>query len=193
MVSAEASAAKATRPKTKGDRTTANSSIVRKALRLTAMVPLLAALFLMPATLCLAQTGTKAPQPATPGPAAPSTHTVQDAKQPGPAIELYRRLRAVGLDPNAVYSVRDVGFDREDLHITLDDGTIAFLQSSDGRVTGAFFEGEGEVLLVPPNLAERGTLALFSGAAVLEEKFTTAFFRFNDNTAASLQPALRPA
>ena len=34
---------------------------------------------------------------------------------------------------------------------------------------------------------------LFTGAAILEEKFVTAYFRFNDDTFAELQPALRPA
>ncbi len=115
------------------------------------------------------------------------------AQAAGPAVSLYRKLRSVGLDPAAVYRVRDAALDREDIHITLDDGVIAFTQAVDGRVTGAFFEGEGEVLLVPPNQVERGSLALFSGAAVLEEKITTAYLRFNDDTAAQLQAALRPA
>lgn len=60
-----------------------------------------------------------------------------------------------------------------------------------GRITGAFFEGDGEVLLVPPNDVERKSMSLFTGMAILEERFTTAYFRFNDNTAAELQPGLR--
>ena len=138
-----------------------------------------------------AQTGANAPQPATSAPAAPTARATAAAPIPGVGLALYRKLREVGLDPAAVYNVRGAALRREDLHIVLDDGTIAFVQSVDGRVTGAFFEGEGEVLLFPPDQAERGSLALFTGTAVLEEKFTTAYFRFNDDTAAELKPALR--
>ena len=41
------------------------------------------------------------------------------------------------------------------IHITLDDGTIAFTKDVLGRITGAFFEGDGEVLLAPPTDVER--------------------------------------
>jgi Peptidase family M1 domain len=139
-----------------------------------------------------AQTGANAPQPATSAPPAPTAGPTATAPLAGPGLALYRQLRDVGLDPAAVYNVRDAAIQREDLHITLDDGTLAFVRSVDGRVTGAFFEGEGEVLLIPPDQAERGSLALFTGAAILEEQFTTAYFRFNDRTAEELQPALRP-
>lgn len=110
-----------------------------------------------------------------------------------PAAALYRQLRSVGLDPGRVYQVREAGIDREDIHITLTEGTLAFTESVEGRITGAFFEGDGEVLLVPPDRVERSSLALFTGAAILEEKFATAYFRFNDNTFELLQPYLRPA
>ena len=138
-----------------------------------------------------AQTGANAPQPATSAPPAPTAGPTASAPLAGPGLALYRQLRDVGLDPAAVYNVRDAAIQREDLHITLDDGTLAFVRSVDGRVTGAFFEGDGEVLLFPPDQAERGSLALFTGAAILEERFTTAYFRFNDRTAEELQPALR--
>ena len=147
------------------------------------MLPLCAAQAQLPAT---------PPQPATSAPQAPSTHAGPSAQE-GPGIALYRKLAEVGLDAKAVYSIRDAALEREDLHLTFEDGTIAFVESVDGRVTGAFFEGEGDLLLIPPNRAERGSLALFTGAAVMETKFTTAYLRFNDDTVAQLMPALRPA
>ena len=67
-----------------------------------------------------------------------------------------------------------------------------FTQSVDGKVTGAFFEGEGEVLVRPPDRMERASLGRFIGAGVLEEKFASAYLRFNDDTAKDLQPYLRP-
>ena len=103
------------------------------------------------------------------------------------------RLRSVGLDKSRVYHIREVTLERAAFHITFDDGTIAFTEDVAGHVTGAFFEGEGEVLLIPNNQAERASMTLFTGAAILEEKFVTGYFRFNDDTFAELQPSLRPA
>ena len=109
-----------------------------------------------------------------------------------PVLPLYRALRTVGLDPQAVYKIREANIDREDVHISLEDGVIAFTQSLDGHVTGAYFEGEGEVLIRPPDRMERASLGRFTNAGVLEESFSSAYFRFNDDTAKELQPYLRP-
>jgi hypothetical protein len=110
----------------------------------------------------------------------------------GPAETLYLQLRSVGLDKSRVYHIRETSIDRAAIHITLDDGTIAFTQDVGGHITGAFFEGEAEVLLTPPNQVERASMSVFTGAAILEERFSTAYFRFNDDTFAELQSKLRP-
>jgi Peptidase family M1 domain len=114
------------------------------------------------------------------------------AEEPRPAENLFLRLGSVGLDPSRVYHLRDAHLDRPGFYVTLEDGTIGFTEDVLGHVTGAFFEGDGEVLVVPPDRAERSSLALFTGAAVLEEKFTSGYFRFNDETYEQLQPNLRP-
>src|SRR5258708_24937919 len=120
-------------------------------------------------------------QTTAPGPQCPQTTNA-----------LYSRLRSVPLDPQRVYHVRDGAIDRPNLRIDLDDGTLAFTEDICGRITGAFFEGEGEILLRPPNRMERGSLALFTGMAILEEQFTSGYFRFNDDTAAVLERSLSP-
>src|SRR5208282_1727064 len=107
--------------------------------------------------------------------------------------DLYARIRSVGLDPQRVYRVRDASIDRPNLHLDFDNGTLAFTEDICGRITGAFFEGEGEIRLRPPNRVERGSLALFTGMAILEEQFTSGYLRFNDDTAAVLQRFLSPA
>jgi hypothetical protein len=127
-----------------------------------------------------AQTQARAPNPAAPA----ATNAAES---------LFLKLSNVGLDSARVYRARNVSFDRPGFSITLDDGTIAFTEAMDGRVTGAFFEGDGEVLLMPPNQVERGSMALFTGAAILEEHFVTGYFRFNDDTFSELQPSLSPA
>ncbi len=118
----------------------------------------------------------------------PASAFAQAAPAPsGDLLELYRQLRAVPLDPAQVFHIREAVFDREELHIYLNDGTIAFTKDVGGHITGAFFEGEGEVLLRPPDLAEKTSLGLFTGLGVLDEKFGSAYFRFNDETFADLQ------
>ena len=42
---------------------------------------------------------------------------------------------------------------------------------------------------MPPDVVERKSIGLFTGMAILEERFTSAYFRFNDETAAELKPA----
>jgi hypothetical protein len=120
-------------------------------------------------------------------------HAQPSALTSGPILPLFRALRNVGLDPQAVYKIREAVIDREDIHLWLNDGTIAFTQSVGGRVTGAYFEGEGEVLVRPPDRMERASLGLFTKQGVLEEKFSSAYLRFNDDIALELQQYLRPA
>lgn len=111
----------------------------------------------------------------------------------GPAAKLYSDLSNVGLDQKQVYNVRGAALDREDMHIAIDDGAIAFTESVNGRITGALFEGEGTVLIVPPNQVERHSLGMFTDSAVLNQSFTKAYFRFDDSHFVSdLQPYLRP-
>jgi len=115
----------------------------------------------------------------------------QNAEPAGSGNRLYAQLGNVGLDISRVYRAREISIDRGFFHITLDDGTIGFTSDVAGRCTGAFFEGDGEVLLTPPNEAERGSMALFTGGAILEERFSTAYLRFNDDTFQQLQGSLR--
>jgi len=119
--------------------------------------------------------------------------TPASADCPQTASALYASLRSLGLDEHRVYHIRGAALDRPDLHIVFDSGTIAFFTDICGRTTGALFAGEGEILLRPPNRVERGSLALFTGMAILEEQFTSGYFRFNDNTPALLQPFLSEA
>ena len=112
---------------------------------------------------------------------------------PRTAAALYERIRTVGLSPDRVYHVRGASIHRPSLDITLDDGTLAFTEDVCGRVTGAFFVGDGEILLQAPNRVERASLTLFTGMAILEEQLSSGYMRFNDNTADDLQPFLSPA
>ena len=112
---------------------------------------------------------------------------------PRTAAALYDRLGSVALDEHRVFHIRNAFIDRPNLHFDFEDGTLAFTEDICGHITGAYFEGEGEIILRPLNRVERESLALFTGMAILEEQFTSAYLRFNDDTAARLQAYLSPA
>jgi hypothetical protein len=120
--------------------------------------------------------------------------TTEPPSPPQGAVSLYRKVLNPVFNPGNVYEVRQVSIDREDLHISLSDGVIALMQAIDGHVTGAIFQGEGDILLFPPNRAERTSLALFTKAAVLNQKFKTAYLRFfDDRLVEELRRGFRPA
>lgn len=113
------------------------------------------------------------------------------APHDGPAVNLYLQLSSVGLDPALVYHVHDYALSRSSIDISLNDGDIAFTHDVAGRITGAIFEGDGEILLPPPDQVERASLALFTGSAILEEGFSSAYFRFNDDSFSDLRASAR--
>src|SRR4051794_3113823 len=108
-------------------------------------------------------------------------------------LQTYRELHSVGLDPTQVYHVREFVIDRQDLHVYLNEGTIAFTRAVNGRITGAFFEGDGQVLLRPADAAERNSLGLFTGLGVLDERFESAYLRFNDDLYEQIRASSRKA
>src|SRR5476649_636407 len=68
----------------------------------------------------------------------------------GPGTVLYRELLTPSIDPGDVHAIREVSIQREDIHLSLSDGTIGLMRWIDGHVTGAVFEGVGEILLIAP-------------------------------------------
>lgn len=119
------------------------------------------------------------------------TLTLAEDSNNKPAEQLYSQLASVALDPDRVYQVRGASLNRSSIQISLEDGRIGFTRDVMGHVTGAFFEGDGEILLSPQDKVERRSMSLFTGMAILEERFGTAYFRFNDDVAQELAPDLR--
>jgi hypothetical protein len=118
----------------------------------------------------------------------------QTPKLQAPSAEaLFLEIGNVSLDPARVYRARGISLNRAAVHITLEDGVIGFTGDVAGRVTGALFEGDGEILLTPPTQIERASLMFQTGATILEERFSSAYFRFNDNTYLEVLPSLSPA
>ena len=120
--------------------------------------------------------------------------TAEPLLPPGNAVSLYRKILNPVFTPENVYTLRQVSIDREDLHISFSDGVIGLMQAIDGHVTGAVFQGEGDILLFPPDRAERTSLALFTKTAVLNQRFKTAYLRFSDDRLLDeLRSGFRPA
>ena len=118
--------------------------------------------------------------------AAPST-----AQQRSEPLELLKQLNSVALDPTQVYVIRDAHITRGRMNLYFNRGFVAFMTPVQGEVTGAVFAGEGEVLMIPPDRAEKRNLAQFTGAPILEEKIDFAYMRFTDQTAQELLAASR--
>ncbi len=107
---------------------------------------------------------------------------------------LFDQLNHVTLSPSEIYAIRNVHLTRDRVNFYLNRGFIAMFAPVAGEVTGAVFVGDGEVLMMPGDPIERASLSRFTHAAILDERFTSGYFRFTDQTAAELQAgARRPA
>ena len=104
---------------------------------------------------------------------------------------LYQALNALQPDGTKVYDVKGLNLIRDVVHLTLDEGKLAFYQPLDGRITGAVFLGRGHVIATPHDPGERRSLAQYVGVPILDQTFTRAYLRFDDDTAAELQTILQ--
>jgi len=118
-----------------------------------------------------------------------------NSRFPAPQIDprqLLRQLDSVTLDPSQVYSLRNAAITRQGVRIYFNRGFIGFFKPVAGEVTGALFSGEGEVLVRPPNAAERQSMQFFTRTPILEEQFTTIYMRFTDGSARELRKLAQP-
>jgi hypothetical protein len=114
------------------------------------------------------------------------------------AADLGRSVLNAGLDPNECYRVRDISISREDARFFFADGYLMFGKPVGGGPVTAVFSadtegGDAEVLMLPPDRAERKSMASYIGAPNLNEHFAQAAFLFTDDTAQSLLEQIRNA
>lgn len=115
---------------------------------------------------------------------------------PGQAVENYRtQIKALRLDPQQCYRVRDLLLDREDVKFYLTDGLLIFAEPIDGRDIGALFIAQeatdsAEILAIPPTGQERFSMASFTGDGVLNRPFNHVLLLFTDDTADVLRAGL---
>ncbi len=122
----------------------------------------------------------------------------------GTAADLARAVHENSFDRNECYRVRDLRLVKQDIKIYLSDGHLIFSKPVAGKRIAAVFTadvegGDGEVILVPPNRAERGSLAGFIDSPTLDEHFRAALFLFTGDDYQTIKaqfdqsPANRPA
>ena len=104
------------------------------------------------------------------------------------AANLAQALQQIALDPNETYRVRDLRLRRGDVTIYLNEGVLSFASEINGRRIAAVFTtkgvdaGDAELVLIPPQPAERRSLASFVNTPNLDEHFSSAVLLFSDQT-----------
>ena len=103
------------------------------------------------------------------------------------------RLTSIGgiyrleLHPERQYIVRDLTISSTDFSLTLPEG-MAFVSDTGSGVTAMILLGQGQMEFSPVPLVEREQIKIFSGAEVLNTRFTSAFLRMNPNDFDAMVP-----
>ena len=108
------------------------------------------------------------------------------------AAETAALLREASFDAARCYRVRDFSILREDVKLFLTDGFLILAKPVVGAPLAAFFsadaeQGDGELLLTPPDASERAALAHYTQTPTLNEHFKGALLLFTDRTGAEIE------
>jgi hypothetical protein len=93
----------------------------------------------------------------------------------------YQQLRNLSLGSEAV-SVNNFDLKRDAATFHLRSGTVCFVASVQGKVTGAVFVGDGNMILDPRQASERASLKLLTKEDEFSENFSHLVLRFTDGT-----------
>ncbi len=111
-----------------------------------------------------------------------SAGNTQNAPPPAPNSDpTYQQLRNLGLGGEAV-AVNNLTLKRDAATFHLRSGTVCFVAPVQGKVTGAVFVGDGNMILDPPLAAEKGMLKLLTKEDEFSENFNHMVLRFTDST-----------
>src|SRR5215813_13946613 len=111
------------------------------------------------------------------------------------AADIARAIRENTFDREECYRVRDITLVKDDIRIYLTDGHIIFSKPVAGRRTAAVFAadvegGDAEVIVLPPDRAERTSLARYIDSPNLDEHFRAALILFTGDEYESLRAQL---
>jgi hypothetical protein len=112
------------------------------------------------------------------------------------AADVVRAIRENSFDREECYRVRDVTLTKEDIRIYFTDGHLIFSKPVAGRRVAAVFAadvegGDGEVILMPPDRAERRSLASYINSPNLDEHFRAVMLIFTGDEYQQLKSQLK--
>src|SRR4051812_42488283 len=92
------------------------------------------------------------------------------------AADVARAIRENAFDRDECYRVRDLTLVKEDIRIYFTDGHLIFSKPVEGRRIAAVFAadvegGDAEMIVLPPDRAERASLARYIDSPNLDEHF----------------------
>jgi Peptidase family M1 domain len=113
----------------------------------------------------------------------------------GTAADIARAIRENTFDRDECYRVRDLTLVKEDIRIYLTDGHLIFSKPVAGRRIAAVFAadvegGDGEVILLPPDRAERRSLAAYIDSPNLDDHFRAMVLLFTGDDYEKLKAQL---
>src|SRR5450432_3027950 len=111
------------------------------------------------------------------------------------AAGVVRAIRENSFDREECYRVRDLTLTKEDIRIYFTDGHLIFSKPVAGRRVAAVFAadvegGDGEVILMPPDRAERRSLAAYIDSPNLDEHFRAVLLLFTGDEYQQLKSQL---
>ncbi len=122
-----------------------------------------------------------------------SALAVENPPTPAPNSDAtYQQLRNINLGSEAV-TVKDLTLRRDAATFHLRSGTVCFVSPVQGKVTGAVFVGDGNMILDPPIPIERSSLKLLTKEDEFSENFAHLILRFTDGTYDEIKKAGTPA
>lgn len=111
-----------------------------------------------------------------------ATAFAADNPSPAPNSDpTYQQLRNLGLSGEAV-AVTNFELKRDAATFHLRSGTVCFVTPVQGKVTGAVFVGDGNMVLSPPVPGEVASLKLLTKENEFSENFSHLVLRFTDST-----------
>ena len=124
--------------------------------------------------------------------AATNTVQAQTSAPAGPNSDpVYQQLRNINLGSEAV-TVRDFDLKRDAATFHLHSGTVCFVAPVNGKVTGAVFVGDGNMVLDPPIPIEKSSLKLLTKSDEFDEQYEHIVLRFTDSTYEEIKKAGTP-
>ena len=120
------------------------------------------------------------------------TSLAQTPQSPAPnSNPTYQQIRHLGLSKE-VFTVNDLELKRDAATFHLHSGRVCFVSPVEGKVTGAVFVGNGNLVLDPPIKTERASLQLLTKQDEFVEHYENLVLRFTDSTYEEIKKAGTP-